>query len=600
MDNRKFYEDKVNSHTQIIEQLKSTSGTISILRLIVFVAGLALVCLGASDENIGLVLTGIVVFVVFILLVGKHSKVEEELKTNLAIKEICEMYDARFGEGWRTFLDNGEEYLTDEDTVERDLDLLGKNSLFQLINIAHTKEGKAKLASVIKNSSRADFDAEDISSRQVSIQSLMQKKDFLVSYEAAGKKIAINSNKKQYNLESLFAFCEKQIKLPKWMMAGAWICSFGEIYLIIAALIGAMPAYFPLIGFTLMYIINAVLSRETAPIVAPFYGMSLVLSDYIKMADAVAEEEFEDEKLSNIKNGVVGEKGLFGALKGLNFVSGLCNISFNPLVHFILIGTLLWDVKVASSAIKWKNKFGNNIRTNFEGLFEIEMLGSLAVLGIVRETTFASITKEKDCYIATQGVSHPLISPDVAVSNSATIDNDITIITGSNMSGKTTFLRSLALNLCLAYIGAPVCATSLEASEMKIFTSMRVNDDVAGGISTFYAEILRIKNMSEFKKNNPGVKMICLVDEIFKGTNSADRIFGAGEVIKKLADNDCMVMVSTHDFELCTIEDKDGKTAVNYHFEEYYEDGKLLFDYHIKDGRCVTTNAREILKMAGF
>ena len=150
----------------------------------------------------------------------------------------------------------------------------------------------------------------------------------------------------------------------------------------------------------------------------------------------------------------------------------------------------------------------------------------------------------------------------------------------------------------LTYIGAPICGKKLSCNYMRIFTSMRITDDVAHGISTFYAEILRIKTMAEYRKENK--PMLCLIDEIFKGTNSADRIVGAKEVLKGLSGDNCMTLVSTHDFELCTISDRDGRAAVNYHFEEYYDNDELRFDYKIKGGRCTTTNAKAILKMAGF
>ena len=196
------------------------------------------------------------------------------------------------------------------------------------------------------------------------------------------------------------------------------------------------------------------------------------------------------------------------------------------------------------------------------------------------------------------GLRHPLIEPSVVVANDADFQGGTTIITGSNMSGKTTFLRTLGVNLVLAYAGAPVCADTFKADYMKIFTSMRVTDDVSNGISTFYAEILRIKSMVEYRKCNK--PMLCLIDEIFKGTNSADRIVGARKVISKLSAASSMTMVSTHDFELCDIENYDGSHAANYHFEEYYEGDQLKFDYRKKDGRCTTTNAMAILHMAGL
>ena len=168
------------------------------------------------------------------------------------------------------------------------------------------------------------------------------------------------------------------------------------------------------------------------------------------------------------------------------------------------------------------------------------------------------------------------------------------------MSGQTTFLRTLAVNLVLTYTGSGVCAKSFKAPFVRIFTSMRVMDDVSGGISTFYAEILRIKDMAEYVSAGNGLPALCLIDEIFKGTNSADRIVGAEQALKKLSAGNAMVIVTTHDFELCDLKTESGKDADNYHFEEYYENNELRFDYTIKDGRCTTRNAIAILKMAGL
>ena len=129
---------------------------------------------------------------------------------------------------------------------------------------------------------------------------------------------------------------------------------------------------------------------------------------------------------------------------------------------------------------------------------------------------------------------------------------------------------------------------------------MRVMDDVTNGISTFYAEILRIKEMSQYIKQMGNVPALCLIDEIFKGTNSADRIYGAKEAIKNLSGGNAMVIVSTHDFELCDLKKKNGYDVSNYHFEEHYEDNELKFDYKIKEGRCTTRNAKALLSMAGL
>ena len=166
------------------------------------------------------------------------------------------------------------------------------------------------------------------------------------------------------------------------------------------------------------------------------------------------------------------------------------------------------------------------------------------------------------------------------------------------MSGKTTYMRTLASSLVLAYAGAPVCAKSFACTPMAIFTSIQVHDDQSQGISTFYAELLRIKQMVDFsQKQTP---MFICIDEIFKGTNSADRIIGAREAIKRLTRPYAITLVSTHDFELCDLQSDNDIPVTNYHFAEYYENNKIKFDYKIKNGRCQTTNAQYLLKMAGI
>lgn len=356
---------------------------------------------------------------------------------------------------------------------------------------------------------------------------------------------------------------------------------------------------YPLVGFLILLVLSWLTKFMTDAVIQPVYYASNVSGAYEAMLSLVAGQEFVSQILTQMRQQAGGTGGAVKAYHKLKAISQAYNISFNPLVHQILCGFLLWDYQLAAIVSRWKKKYGVQVAGCSDMIAKLEELMSFSVLGMVRNTGDSIIDyKEEQVYLEGTDLYHPLLIPEQAQGNDVTLQSGITIITGSNMSGKTTFLRTVAVNLVLAYLGAPVCAKQLHASNMRIFTSMRVKDDVAHGISTFYAEILRIKEMAGYRKE--GKPMLCLIDEIFKGTNSADRIVGAKEVITKLAGSNCMTVVSTHDFELCSITDKAGTPAVNYHFQEYYEGDELRFDYKIRDGRCTTTNARAILRMAGF
>jgi DNA mismatch repair ATPase MutS len=235
----------------------------------------------------------------------------------------------------------------------------------------------------------------------------------------------------------------------------------------------------------------------------------------------------------------------------------------------------------------WLQK--NYLREAFLSIGKIESLISISTISLVKEDSCLPVVSNKFEF---KNIRHPLICESKCIPNSFEFSKR-NIITGSNMSGKTTFMRSIGTNYILFLSGSNVCANSFEAPILKLFTSMKVVDDVNNNISTFYGEILRVKNIVEYIKDNK--PMLVLVDEIFKGTNTHDRIIGAKSFIEKLNRDNIYSIITTHDPELCKVED-----VKNYHFEEHYEDDKILFDYLIHDGIANTRNAIYLLKLAGI
>lgn len=592
-----LFAEKNNNLLNQIKKLDKKSSNISTMRVICFLLGAALLIIGVSDKIKIAGIAGGVFLLIFIALVKYHSDVIKQLDITKSKHQVVDRYIKRNNEKWHSFSDDGKEFVSLENTVASDVDLLGRDSLYQMINVCHTNIGRKKLAKRLK---LKNIDIDNIKKRQAAIGELIELKDFAVDFEAAG--IRLEQQKKKFDTDSFVEYCNDENSgiIPVWAKVLRVAMPVTEILFIVLWVLGVTGYGLPLAGFLILLITTWLTKSVTDAVILPIYNLSFVSEEYEDMLQLIAKQEFKSEYLIDIKNKITKEKGILKSYKELRKIVQSYNISFNPLIHQLLSGVVLWDYQLACLVGSWKKTYGLNFSSCFDIIGDVEEMLSFATLGMVRETNWPQVNyaeKDMTC-LECQDLYHPLINPEKVQPNGISLKGGITVITGSNMSGKTTFLRTLAINLALAYVGAPVCGKKLVADYMEIFTSMRVTDDVANGISTFYAEILRIKAMAEYKKNNK--PMICLIDEIFKGTNSADRIVGATEAITRLAGSNSITIVSTHDFELCKLEDKEGNLAENYHFEEYYEDGQLKFDYKIKDGRCTTTNARAILRMAGF
>ena len=592
--------------------LDKKSSRVAMFRLIVFFAALVAFIIGFKNHFLVLVILGAALTVVFIALVRYHAIIDERIIEYKAKITVLNRYLMRLTDKWKSFEDTGAEFLTDKDTLSRDLDLLGKNSMFQFISIAHTDAGRKKLAD---NLSLKSFDIDNISLRYDAIKELSEKTEFLVDFEALSERIL---SKKQKAMEKSMLLEEedsegtegskekKEIssdKLPAWMYPLMILIPALNILSIVSVLVfDANP-----IKIIATFVFGVVATWGTmayhSVIAENLYNYGAGAKDLLSILSLLSGESFDSELLKKIHERTTSRDGLLSSLKSLGTIATMNNIAFNPLFHLVLSGFTGWDYYIDFFMARWNKKNNGVIEECVDIVGDIEELGSLAVLAYVRKTNKPVIDRDtKNLSISFSGLYHPLLNTETVISNDAEIQDKLTIITGSNMSGKTTYMRTIAINMVLAYIGSGVCADQFKANYMKLFTSMRVMDDVAGAISTFYAEILRIKEMSEYISSGAAdqVPALCLIDEIFKGTNSADRIVGAREALSKLSGANAMVIVTTHDFELCDITTASGENAKNCHFEEYYENDELKFDYKLREGRCTTRNAMALLKMAGL
>ena len=264
-----------------------------------------------------------------------------------------------------------------------------------------------------------------------------------------------------------------------------------------------------------------------------------------------------------------------------------------------------WDNYCAYRLQRNKQHIALRLPEWLDAWYELEALSSLAAFAYLNpEYTLPELAdsgeRDHPVYFEARDLGHPLIPVEKKVSNDFCLNasGEVIIITGSNMAGKSTFLRTLGINLCLAYAGAPVSASILRTTLFRLFSCIRVSDSVTDGYSYFYAEVRRLRALLDALEQ-PGAPLFFLIDEIFKGTNNRERLIGSRSFVHALVGRNCLGAISTHDLELTRLADTEPQVR-NYHFREEVINGQMVFDYRLRNGPCPTTNALKIMQMEGL
>lgn len=531
-----------------------------------------------------------VMTVLFLFLVVFHGKVKAKLDFYMSlVSEIG--FEKSFLETRKSDRDNGSTYAVPEHDFAHDLDLFGPASLFQYLNRCFTYFGKNRLAADMQEIP----DRNVIISRQNAIKELSERPDFMMRFRAT----AALSSVEKARTEAVLAWLEEDGKsvsplrkilsyvLPTLFVISVFLYVFTKDQLYYSTTI-------------LLFLANlanvASVGKEIKKVLAFSDEVEKNLKSFTRLISLCLNESFNSEELVSIKSSLMEEGGADLKLGKLSSIFNNLNTAANPMGLILVSGSLQFHLHAYHALINWKQKNGNLVRHWFERIGELESLISLGNFGAGNESfVFPELNEEKSIKIKAGG--HPLLPESKRVTNDFALDADgFIILTGSNMAGKSTFLRTTGTHMVLTGLGAPICARAASLDPCHLLVSMGISDSLDDSQSYFFAEILRLKHILDTLR---GQRCLILLDEILRGTNSEDKTAGTMAFIDQLIAASACGILATHDLEVCNMQKKYPDKIGNKHFASEVVHGQLYFDYKIKDGICQSRNAMYLLEKNG-
>jgi len=500
---------------------------------------------------------------------------------------------ARLDGSWGALASKGERFVDVHHLYTSDLDIFGAGSLFQWLDETATGAGEEKLASWL----RAPASAPDVLGRQEAARELAGMPEVRRDVAVAGRLAAAG----RPSPRAFLAWAESPPSLGgiAWTRSVAWALPAFTLATTVLAALGIVPRLLPWLGVLLQLGVVALTRRALAEAWA---SLAVAEAGGATLGGAFArleEARFGSSLLRRLSAGfsptgdpVSARMRRFARLLGL---AESRRNQLHPVVHLLT----LWDVHVFLRLEDWRRENGGLIRQWLEALAEVEALGCLGNVSADHPEFHFPTVDDGPAHLSTQGLWHPLLRD--AVPNDVELPGPgiLLLVTGSNMSGKSTLLRALGVNTVLALAGAPVAAKHLSVGPLHVLTSMRVQDSLSAGVSFFHAEVLRLKAVLEAAAANPA-KSLVLLDEILLGTNSGERRVASREVLRLLLEARTLGAVTTHDLALARLETEYPGSIHAVHFQDHVENGEMRFDYQLRDGVVRTTNALRLMQQAGI
>jgi hypothetical protein len=583
-----FYEKRLTGFTASLKLATGRINLISNIRLAVALLFILLIYLGLSNYSIYYWLPLLVI--VFVVLVQRHSLLFEK-RTHLENLITIHQNEIRSVDGNFSGFDGGNIFIDGHHAFTHDLDVFGEGSLFQAINRCHTTGGKQLLASRL---SSAFLSAGQITQNQEAIKDVTGKTDFRHEIQACGMEV-----------EEL---ADDRRQLREWVSHPSFL--YGKNLYRISLVV------FPLVTITLLFLSFFIDGISTffwiaAALQWVFLGFHLkrindfhqyisrkktLLAKYARLLRAIETGQFASALMAALSEKA---KDADRKLSVLASLAGGLDARLNSMMNVVVNGLLLYDMQFVYRLEKWKEENASRLEHWIETVEEVEVICSFGTFAFNNpEFIFPHINEERR--LGARRMAHPLIDPKERVANDLMLDRNtsVMIITGANMAGKSTFLRTVGINVLLALNGAPVCALEFDCPIIEMRSGMRTADSLRDHQSYFYAELNRLQSIIQELKS--GKQLLILLDEILKGTNSTDKQAGSIALVKQLIGYPALVLVATHDLALGDLEKAFPSRIGNYCFEASIVDDQLSFDYKLKQGIAQKMNATFLMKKMGI
>lgn len=586
------YKSRSQRYAREAEWLKKRSDTLSMARLASFAGGLALFAVLLSFSVIAAVTTLTTALILFTWLVIKYETTEKSRERYLSLEEINNL-ELKCLEGDFSGYKTGEEYVERDHPYSYDLDVFGKTSLFQYICRTTSRPASDRLAEYLKQPATR----EEILSRQEAVAELQPLTDWRQEMMTLGHMntgAANNPAPLMQWLGGMDLFLKNG--LEKIITGCLSLLATAAVIAVITGLPAAVLG--PVFGMNFIFYFTRF--RKISKLQEQVSRSSDILKAYSAIIKLIETRRFTSPLLQKLQSTFMEEIAASDRIRHLSKLVSRLDYRLNVLVSVPLNLLFFTDIHFCMALERWKREHSSRIPGWFASMAEFEALSSLANMAFNNPGwIYPGVTED---YFVFRGeeMGHPLIPEGRRINNSFTAEGagKAIIVTGSNMSGKSTFLRTCGVNTVLAFAGAPVCASAFTISLARLHTSMRISDSLEENISSFYAELRRLKAIISGAESEP--KVFLLLDEILRGTNSDDRYTGSVALIRQLTGYGAVAMVATHDLRLAGLEQVLPRSIENYHFDVKVNNEELFFDYRLTPGICSSFNASLLMKKMGI